>query len=374
MPPLDHLAGAVHLSAMMRHLAIVAVALLGCKKSGTDTAAKGPAAPAIKVQTLKATKTKAPEIITLTGMVAADQRSEVTADTQGKVISVRIERGSSVKQGEPVMQLDVRGAAMSAREAQANLSAARAQKELADQECARTKALLEKGAITQSEYDRQMTQCRAAQDQVAATQARTDMMAKSVADGLVRAPFEGVVAERDVSPGEWVQPGKPLFTLVKVKPLKMELSVPEKVIQFIQPGAHVDVVAVAYPDKTYDAAITRVGAEIGRARSLIVEAQIDDHDADHSKGDGLIPGMFAEAHVVIGEGEHVVLPATAVAYRNKRYHVFVVTNGEAEDDIVQLSAPPKSDQPVTVLQGVKEGDKVIAKVTDQIVDGTKVTE
>jgi membrane fusion protein (multidrug efflux system) len=370
MPTLDHLAGAVHLTAMMRHLVIAAVVLIGCKKPDTDTTAKGPATPPVKVKTLIATKVKAPKLMTLTGIIVADQRSEVTADTQGKVVNVMIERGTRVKLGQPVVQLDVQTAAMSRREAQANLSAARAQKELADQECARTKALLEKGAITQSEYDRQMTQCRAAQDQVAATQARTDMMAKSEADGLVRAPFEGVVAERNVSPGEWVQPGKALFTLVKDKPLKIELSVPEKAIGFIHPDAHVELEAVAYPGKTYDAAITRVGAEIGRARSLIVEAQID-----KDKSDGLVPGMFAEAHVVIGEGEYVVLPRTAVVQHGKQWHVFVVTkDGEAEDDIIQPSAPPKPDQPVTVVQGVKEKDKVITNVSEQIADGTKVTE
>ena len=57
------------------------------------------------------------------------------------------------------------------------------------------------------------------------------MMSKSVADGLVRAPFDGVVAEKNVAPGEWVAPGKPLFTLVDDDPLKIELSVPEVAVR-----------------------------------------------------------------------------------------------------------------------------------------------
>jgi len=78
--------------------------------------------------------------------------------------------------------------------------------------------LLDKGAITKSEFDRQNTQCLGALEQVSAAQARTEMMAKSVTDGLVRAPFEGVVSEKFVTPGEWVAPGKPLFTLVDDDP------------------------------------------------------------------------------------------------------------------------------------------------------------
>src|SRR5690606_334082 len=122
----------------------------------------------VKVATATATEAPTPDVIVVTGKVAADQRSDVTADTQGKVINVMIERGQRVKLGQAVVQLDTRSAALGAREAAANLAAVKAQKELADQECQRTKSLLEKGAITKSEYDRQMTQCTAASEQVAA--------------------------------------------------------------------------------------------------------------------------------------------------------------------------------------------------------------
>src|SRR5262249_32812818 len=150
----------------------------------------------------------------LTGMITADQRAEVTADTQGKVISVMVERGQRVKMGAAVVQLDVRTAALSAREAQANVESARAQRKLAEEECKRAQTLLDQGAITRSEYDRQMTQCTSALQQVSAAEARAAMMSKSVSDGIVRAPFDGIVTMKSVNAGEWVAPGKPLFTLV----------------------------------------------------------------------------------------------------------------------------------------------------------------
>ena len=353
----------------MRHL-VLFVAILGslgaCKKPGGGDTTTKPAAAPVHVATVVAGVAPSPDVLVLTGMIEADQRSEVTADTQGKVLNVMIERGQHVKLGQPVVQLDVRTAALSAREAQANLAAARAQKELADEECARTKALLEKGAITQSEYDRQMTQCRAAQEEVAATQARTDMMAKSVADGMVRAPFDGVIGEKDISPGEWVTPGKPLFTLVKDDPLKIELSVPEAAVSAIREGERVEIQVVAFPGKSFGATVTRIGAEIGKSRSLIVEAQIDE-------GSGLVPGMFAEAHVVTGQTPRVVLPREAVVKRGKLWHVFVVTNGQAQDHIVQTATGPSPAQ-VAIVQGVDKGAKVITKVPDDVADGTPVTE
>jgi membrane fusion protein, multidrug efflux system len=342
------------------------LAATGCgKKDGGESTKKPEAAP-VKVPLVTANLAPTPEQITLTGMVAADQRAEVTADTQGKVVNVMVVRGQRLKQGDPVVQLDVQNAALGVREAQANLASARAQRALAEEECRRTKDLLAKGAITKSEYDRQFTQCTAALEGVSAAEARTAMMAKSVRDGIVRAPFAGIVADKAVTPGEWVAPGRPLFTLVDDDPLRIELSVPEAAVRAIQMDQTVELTSVAYPDKRYLAKVTRIGAEIGRTRSLIVEATIE-------KGSDLVPGMFAEAHVTIKQVERPVLPATAVARRGKVWHVFVAVKGELEDRIVQVGPAPGADQ-VSIVQGVNKGDKVVAKVTDQIVDGLRVVE
>lgn len=348
-------------------LALVAsTALAACKKKEEGGAEKAAPPPPLKVVTATAEEAPSPQQLVLTGMVTADQRSEVTADTQGKVLNVMVERGQRVKMGAAVVQLDVRSSALAAREAQANLASARAQRELAEQECARTKQLLEKGAITRSEYDRQTTQCTSALEQVSAAEARTQMMMKSVADGIVRAPFEGIVTQKNVSPGEFVSPGKPLFTLVDDDPLKIELSVPEAEVRSIKEGQTVELVAVAAPDKAAKATIKRIGAEIGRTRSLIVEAQIE-------QGSGLVPGMFAEARVTTGQVNRPVVPKDAVVKRGKTWHAFVIAKGEAQDRVVQI-APAADPNKVAIVQGVAKGEKVIAKVTEQITDGRSVAE
>lgn len=359
-------------------------ALVACNKKGAEEATKAPPAAAVKVETVAAVEQASPELLTLTGMIAADQRSEVTADTQGKVIAVMVERGQRVKMGDPVVRLDVRSAALSSREAQANLAAARAQKELAEGECKRAQSLLDKGAITRSEYDRQTTQCTSALQQVAAAQARTEMIAKSVSDGLVRAPFDGMVADKSVTPGEWVAPGRPLFTLVDDSPLKIELSVPEKAIRAIRPDQGVTLTAVANPCWRYNAKVTRVGAEIGRTRSLIVEATIDAatpvlidredcKDAVSQAKSELVPGMFAEAQVEIGKLKRPVVPEDSVDKRGKTMHVFVASKGELEDRVVQVGASPEPGK-VSIVKGLDVGEQVArkAKGNPQIIDGLRI--
>jgi membrane fusion protein (multidrug efflux system) len=418
-PELFRMAKPVHPVDAMR--AVLALALLAslssCKKKAEDTVSKAPPPPPVKVPLVVATEAPAPDLLTLTGMIAADQRSEVTADTQGKVVAVLVERGQRVKMGEPVVRLDVRTAALSAREAQANLESARAQKRLAEEECKRAQTLLDKGAITRSEYDRQSTQCTSSLQQVSAAQARADLITKSIADGLVRAPFDGVVTEKSVVAGEWVAPGRTLFTLVDDDPLKIELSVPEAAVRAIQMGQKVELVAVAFPDKTFSATITRIGGEIGRSRSLIVEATVERRSREVQDDKGgraaperrsrevqddkggraaperrsrevqddkggratpdpqkeLVPGMFAEAHVVIGQTPRPVLPAEALVKRGKTWHAFVAVKGELQDHIVQVGPSPEPGK-VSILQGVTKGDKVVAKISDQIIDGLRVIE
>lgn len=352
----------------MRAAAVLALlaSLSACKKPGSETDIKAPPSPPEKLDLVTAQEAPAPDVLVLTGVITADQRSEVTADTQGKVIAVLVERGQRVKMGQPVVQLDVRSAALSAREAFANLEAARAQKQLAEEECKRTQTLLDKGAITRSEYDRQLTQCTSTLQQVSAAQARADMINKSVSDGLVRAPFDGQVTEKSVAPGEWVAPGRTLFTLVDDDPLRIELSVPEAAVRAIQNDQKVELTAVAQPGKTYSAKITRVGGEINKNRALVVEATLDPQT-------DLVPGMFAEAHVVIGQTPRPAVPATAVVQRGKLWHAFVAVKGELQDHIVQVGPPPAPGQ-VSILQGVAKGDKVVAKVTDKVVDGLRVVE
>jgi membrane fusion protein (multidrug efflux system) len=192
------------------------------------------------------------------------------------------------------------------------------------------------------------------------------MITKSISDGLVRAPFDGQVTEKSVAPGEWVQPGKTLFTLVDDDPLRIELSVPEAAVPLVKMGQTVQLSAVASPAKTYTAKVTRIGGEVGKSRALIVEATLDPQT-------DLVPGMFAEAHVVTGQTPRPVVPKDAVVERAKLWHAYVAQNGELVDQIVQVGPAGQPDQ-VAILQGLQKGDKVAAKITPQVTDGLKVSE
>jgi RND family efflux transporter MFP subunit len=337
----------------------------GCGSKASDTASNKTAAPGVKVALTAAVEASTPEILTVTGLVAAEQRTDVSPDTAGKVLQVMVERGQKVKQGAPLVRLDTRNAQLGATEARANLAAVRAQRQLAEDECKRSEQLLGKGAITQSQYDRERTSCTAALQQVAAAEARTQMITKSISDGIVRAPFDGEVTQKMASPGMWVGPGVPLVTLVDADPLHVDLAVPEGAFAHLKQGQAVDVEATAFAGQVFKAKITRLGGEVGRMnRAITVEAQLD-------PGSPLLAGMFAESRIVVGEKKLPVIPASAAVQRSKTWRVFVAVNGQLEERVVQLGPAPSATE-ISIRAGLAVGEKVATTITPQIVDGLKL--
>jgi membrane fusion protein, multidrug efflux system len=346
-------------------LSFTAALAAGCgkKPSAVDTTPVADPVVAIPLATVEERPT--PELLTLTGNVVADDSSDVTASTGGKVVRVLVERGDHVKFGQALVQLDAQSAALSAAGVRAQLGAAKAQEQLANDECKRSQALYDKGAITQSQYEREMTSCTAAKQTVEATRAQLNLIGKSIADGVVRAPFAGVIADRWVSPGEWAAPGMRLVTLVDDDPMTVELSVPESAVPRMAVGQAVAVSAVAYPEQKFAAKVTRIGAEIGRMnRALIVEAEL-------APGSSLRPGMFAEASVTLGDKPMPVVPKAALVKRGVTWRLFVVVKGHLEERVVQLG-PALPDGKVALLRGAAVGDKVAAAVDEKVIDGVRV--
>src|SRR5215475_12964624 len=124
----------------MRFIVPLLLAVSACARADAEQATR-PIAPPIHVPLVVAAEAPTPDVLTLTGELAADQRSEVTAETQGRVVAVLAQLGQPVKRGEAIVELDVRTAALSAREAHATLDAARSEQQLAEQECARSATL-----------------------------------------------------------------------------------------------------------------------------------------------------------------------------------------------------------------------------------------
>ncbi len=348
--------------------------LSGC--SGVSEANPNPdqsqAAPVVST-TVVALQPMADTVVA-TGTVIADRSSAVAADAAGKVIEIYVDRGDRVTRGQPLARLDVRGAVLGAREARAQRAAADSDARLAGVECARSKMLFDQAAITRAEYDREMAACASAREQASAAAARVGLASKAVGDGVVRAPYAGLIVERKVQVGEYVRAETQLVSLVDPDPLRLELTVPESQIGRLAVGRALSFTTTGLPGRSFGARIDVLGPAVDRTgRSLVFEALVEgDAAASVDGAPGLLPGMFVTAHIEIGRRELPVVPRNALRRAGATWRLFAVVNGALEERIVQLagSGEPEGEK-VALLVGARAGDVVVSPASAELRDGMR---
>jgi membrane fusion protein, multidrug efflux system len=338
----------------------------GCSRSSAASVEVKPPAPdKVHVQTALVGEQSVPKVLSLTGTLSSNERTDLAANAAGRVVRTFVERGYHVSQGALLAQLDARSATLSRAEAEANVTGASEQLKNVQADCQRYVSLLAKGAITQQEYDKQTTSCHTQAASEEAARVRAAEAAQTLTDSSIRAPFGGVIAERFAHVGDYVHADTRVVTLLVDDPLRLELTVPEANIARVHPGLAVSFETVAVPGRVFTALVKYLGGEIREAtRDLVVEAVTENHD--HA----LLPGMFVTAKLPVGEVTLPVVPGKAIVHRPENDSVFAVVDGHLEERIVQLGATV--GEMVAIPDGVKKGDSVVVSPPPGAVDGAQV--
>jgi RND family efflux transporter MFP subunit len=377
-------------------------ALSACRADVSTEAATNPPPPAaISVATVESRPID--RYLRVTGSLNADEQAEVSAETAGRVVEIPVERGTRVQQGTLLARISATETSAQLLEAEANAAQiesrlgltpdqpfepklvpdvmnAKASLDWAEAEFGRIRSLLEQKVVSQSEFDQRRTQVEAArqQYQVAlnsaqqsyrsfdAARARLTLARKAVADTSVRAPFAGLVAERVVSVGDYVTRGARVATVVRVDPLRLELTVPEQSVSLVQAGLAVKVTVDAYPGEEFDARIRFVSPSLrADQRALTVEAVAANADGR------LKPGMFATARIHQAEGAPALLvPAGSIETIAGTSRVYVVRNNRVEERIV-TTGEAVGDR-IEVTSGVAAGEPVATAPKGRLADGQTV--
>ena len=349
--------------------ALVALALASCRKPdaapGVKTAAVDADAP-VAVSLVAAREVKTPRFVTLSGTLIGSEEAQVAAGAAGKVIATYVERGSVVKKGAVLVRLDARAASAQAEQAAADAEASKLQAQQSRLDCDRTEHMFQKGAISKADYDKAHTQCESSKWTVSSAEARRTLTAEALKDTEIRAPFSGMVVERAVTAGEYVQPASCVATLVDTDALRVEITVPESDIPFVKQGMQVDFrTSGGGGDTVYHGKIRYVGPSVRRqSRDAIVEAVFANQSHQ------LRPGMFVTARLALGEETLPAVPTRAVREEGALKHVFVATAGRLEDRLVQAREPVGNEIPI--VSGVRTGEQVVAELTPDVRDGAKV--
>jgi RND family efflux transporter MFP subunit len=372
--------------------------------AGTSTQAAEAPAPPVAVSPVAAVEEPVARFIRVTGSLMADEHADVAAELAGRVIATPVERGSPVAEGRELVRVSPVEAEAQVQEAEANAAQIEARLglkrddpfdadrvpevqnavatlALAESEFARVQSLLDQRVVSQSEFDTRRTQLEVAKRQVdvakngaaqqfqalQAARARVALARKALADTVVRAPFAGVVAERLVSVGDYVTKGAKVAVVVRVDPLRVELTVPTPFIAAIGVGQSVDFEVDAYPGRTFRGQVRYVSPALEASqRALTVEAIVANPKFV------LKPGLFATARIEqSAKTPGVLVPSAAVQTTAGTSRVFVVVGDRVEERLVTIGQT--LDGRVEVTKGLKGGEHVATANIGLLVDGRKVT-
>ena len=363
---------------------VAAAAAAGC--GGGDSAepvaqAKAPTAVAI------APVTAVDEAVTIeaTGSFEADEASDVAPEASGRVVATPVDVGQFVRAGAVLVRVQGIDAGLRLDEARAavaradaNVKLAESQNALAQTTAQRYASLLATGDVSKTVADQARTQAETsvqsvntARASLAEARAQLAQAEKAVSDVVVQAPFAGYISQRRVSVGEYVQPSTAVVTLLKLDPLRLQLTIPGVQAGQVSVGQKVTARVDAFPDRAFEGRITSINPAIAaESRSFVVEARVPNGDA------ALKPGMFAVAAVDQGRTQRALLvPRAAVVedVNTNSYRVFVVDDQErARLRVVQLAARQQGDT-VRILTGIKEGERVATSNLAELYDGAQVT-
>lgn len=331
-------------------LALPKLGLWGDKKNGQQGNAgksQGPVAVGVEV----AMPADMQEKVEIGGSLLANEQVDIIAEIPGKVTGIYFKEGQKVNKGMLLIKIND-------DELRAELSKLQVNLKLAKDNEYRQKVLLNKGGISQQEYDAALTQLGAMEEDIKGVQAK-------IAKTSITAPFSGIIGLRYVSEGSYLSPNTKITSLVNSDPLKIDFAVPEKYASAIRPGQTVKFSLQGH-DSSYTASVYATDPGIDEStRTLHVRAMYPNPTGN------FIPGSFAKVELMFNQQKgSVAVPATAIVPVLKGQKVFIVKNGVAEERMVQTGI--RTDQMVEITQGLVPGDSVVVRGLMQLKKGAKV--
>lgn len=348
---------------------VASVAAIGCKNANGEagaqaSATRAPEEPPVSVKTAVVAPITVPRLLRLTGNLRGAKETDLAANVNGMLLATNVERGQSVAAGEVIARVDVRAASLALAEAKVQVVNTKLQQTISSADCERYEQLKARGVVTDLEYDQVTAKCKIAPVSVEAAEARQRIAAKNVGDGVIRSPFAGVVTERYVDVGEYVQASSRVVSLAQVDELKLEFSLPEQHFPEVKFGADVQFRVAAYPNEVFTGKVSHISGAVRPTRDVLVEAKVQNVDKK------LLPGMFADVEVTVGSEELPAVPESAVFEKNGKLNVFVVVNDSLEQRVLQAATPAKGHLPVR--KGVNVGETIVIADTNALKNGQRV--
>jgi membrane fusion protein (multidrug efflux system) len=278
------------------------------------------------------------ESVKVSGTLSADEEVDLAFETSGRLTDIFFKEGAGVKKGTLLAKLND-------RDLQVQLSKLKIQQKLIEEKEYRQRTLLEKEAVSREAYDQILTELKS-------NEAEIEIINTRIAYTEIRAPFDGVIGLRNVSPGAFVTPADKIARLTKMSPLKVDFSVPEKYSGMVKIGNNLDF-TVEGQDKKYTAKVYAIEPTIDiQTRNILLRASYPNNDRS------LLPGRFVSIELTTKDINNALcVPTQSIIPEAGKEKIFVVKSGLVKQTFVQTGI--RTDKLVEILSGANVNDTVL---------------
>ncbi|NLN94626.1 MAG: efflux RND transporter periplasmic adaptor subunit [Bacteroidales bacterium] len=289
--------------------------------------------------------------IITSGTVIPDESVEISSEASGKITAIYFNEGKKVKKGDLLLTIND-------AELQAQLKRLQFQETLLVEREFRQRILLEKEAVSQEVYDKALADLNT-------NRAEIMMVEAQIAKTMVKAPFDGVIGLRLVSEGSYITPNMRIASLVKIQPVKIEFSIPERYATEVKLGSKINF-TIGNTNK-YLAEVYAVEPIIDQStRTLKLRALYPNTNLD------VIPGSFASVELILKTYyEALSIPTEALLPMLGEQIVFLYKNGIAEP--VEVETGIRTSSLIQVISGISANDTIITTGLLHLKKGMAVT-
>jgi membrane fusion protein (multidrug efflux system) len=306
----------------------------GGGKGGPAGASKG--GPTLSVNGYVVETQRLREDIVSSGSLLAAEQVDIYPEISARITQLNIQEGQPVAKGALLVKLfdaDLR----------AQLQKLQAQADNARRTEDRNKQLLERGGISQQEYDIVTTNLRS-------SLADIELVKANLQRTEIRAPFSGIIGLRNVSNGAVVSPSTLIARLQQITSLKLDFSIPEKYGQSVRNGSKISFLVDGSTEPSQGVVYAIEPGVEEQTRNLRIRARINNTTAKFR------PGTFARVTLTIQNEQSLVVPTQAVIPQTRTNQVILVKNGKAVFKDVKTGL--RTAGSIQILSGVAEGDTI----------------
>jgi RND family efflux transporter MFP subunit len=328
---------------------VAALASLGLAGCGGEPPAPTAPLPTAQLETLRVARELAPRERVWDGVVEAVNQATLSAQTAGRVLELPYDVDDYVPAGEVVVRFTDTEQQAAVRRAEASVTAAQATATEAAAEFERIREVHERGLVARTQLDQATARRDATRAQLESARAMLREASEQVEYTVIRAPYTGIVTQRHVEIGESVRPGQPLISGLSLGQLRLQVSIPQSDVVAIREHRRARVL-LADGSEVAATAVTVFPYADPATHSFRVRIDLPEEET------GLHPGMTAKVAFVIGEGERLLIPVSALVQRSEVSGVYVVDGARVA--LRQLRLGHRFGDQVEVLAGLAEAETI----------------